>query len=76
MANLAPLVIFAFNRPNHLAQVIDSLTVNELAKETDVIFFCDGARNQEDVEKISAIKTYLEKISVSGFFKSVKVTQK
>ena len=33
----APIVLFCYNRPNHLKQVVESLQNNSLAKESDLI---------------------------------------
>lgn len=41
---LAPIVIFTYNRPNHLRQVIDALSQNELAPESVLYIYCDGAK--------------------------------
>lgn len=53
VANLAPIVIFAFNRPEHLQRTLDALAANTLAAESDV-FYCDGLRNGGDAQKIDA----------------------
>ena len=42
---LSPVVIFAYNRPNHLKKLLNSLQDNELSNETDVVIFVDCAAN-------------------------------
>lgn len=42
---LAPIAIFAFNRPDHLRKLIDSLKQNDEFEESLVFVFVDGPRN-------------------------------
>ena len=55
MRNLAPIVVFAFNRPDVLKATLDSLKDNQLAKDSDLYIFIDGPRNSDDVEKIEKV---------------------
>lgn len=55
MKNLAPIVVFAFNRPDVLKTTLDSLKDNLLAKDSDLYIFIDGPRNDDDVEKIEKV---------------------
>ncbi len=71
--NSAPLVIFAYNRPLHLKQVVEAVASNDLADQTNVIFFCDGARNEKDEIKVAEVKNYLESIKDSKIFKSIAI---
>lgn len=48
---LAPIVIFAFNRPDVFQQLIDSLKKNPEFKESDVYVYIDGARENKVGEK-------------------------
>ena len=40
----APVIIFAFNRPNALKNTVQSLLQNEEAKKSDLYIFVDGPR--------------------------------
>lgn len=64
---LAPIVIFAFNRPNALRNTIQSLLKNEEAKESDLYIFVDGARlnKKGDQEKVNAVQDYVK--GIKGF---------
>lgn len=42
--NPAPIVVFAYDRPDHLSQTLASLAGNDLAGESVLFVFCDGAR--------------------------------
>ena len=69
MKELAPIAIFAYNRPDHLKKVIESLIENDKAKDSDVIFFCDGPRSDSDKEKAKEIKDYID--NLQNIFKSI-----
>ena len=54
--NLAPVVVFAFNRSDLLKNTLDSLKTNPLANETNLYIFIDGPRNDADTDKINQVK--------------------
>ena len=62
---LAPILVFAYNRPDHLKQTIASLLKNPLAKSSVLYAFSDGAKTDFEIEKINEVRDYLRK--VSGF---------
>ena len=41
---IAPIIIFAFNRPHHLKNTLEALQRNSLAAQSDLFIYCDGAR--------------------------------
>lgn len=48
---LAPIIVFAYNRPQLLRQTLESLSNNHLAEESDLFIFCDGPKeNVNDIE--------------------------
>ncbi|WP_428687916.1 glycosyltransferase family 2 protein [Roseibium sp.] len=46
--DLAPVALFAFNRPEHTRQTLEALAANDLAPETRLTVFLDGSRDEED----------------------------
>jgi hypothetical protein len=48
MFNPAPVVVFAFNRPTHLKNLLASLSANRYAEATSVVVYLDGPRNDFD----------------------------
>ena len=40
----APIIVFAYDRPDHLRQTLAALAGNDLAAESVLYVFCDGAR--------------------------------
>ena len=61
---LAPIIVFAFNRPRALKNTIQSLLQNKEAKDSDLYIFVDGARSNkpEEGEKVKAVQEYVKKI--------------
>ena len=53
---LAPIAIFAFNRPVHLQRTLDALAANSLACQSHVTIFCDGPRNDAERGKTDAVR--------------------
>lgn len=41
---LAPIIVFAYDRPDHLSQTLSALSQNDLAAESILYVYCDGAR--------------------------------
>lgn len=62
---LAPVVAFAYKRPDHLQAMIDSLLRNPEAQQTHVRIYCDAARKPEDEEGVQAVREYVA--SIRGF---------
>jgi len=67
MKQLAPIILFVYNRPNHLKNTIESLLKNELAKESELYIFADGAKNDFDKQNVDLVRKYINQIS--GFKK-------
>ena len=44
MMQLAPIVVFAYDRPDHLSRTLDALSKNDLAKDSVLYVYCDGIR--------------------------------
>ena len=43
--NLAPIVLFVYNRPWHTKQTVEALQKNELAKDSELFIYSDEAKN-------------------------------
>jgi len=52
----APLVVFAYNRPLHLARVLTALAKNPESSCSELYIFCDGARSEADAEAVAAAR--------------------
>ena len=64
----APVIIFAFNRPDHLRRCIDSILINKQSQFTDFWVFVDGPRNLDDKKKIAKVTNLLRNyIKIKNF---------
>jgi hypothetical protein len=54
--NLAPVILFVYNRPEHTQKTLEALQQNHLSEQTDLYIFCDGAKS-------NASEIQLEKIA-------------
>ncbi len=72
MNNLAPIVVFVYNRVEHTKLTIEKLKENLLAKESNLYIFSDGPKKESDIEKIEEIRKYIN--NISGF-KSIKIIE-
>ena len=70
--NLAPVVLFCYNRPWHLRQTIESLQLNTLSAQSELIIYSDGPKRQSDEASIVEIRKYIS--SIDGF-KSIKTVE-
>ena len=52
---LAHIVVFAFNRPDHLQRTMSALAANTLAAESSITVFCDGPRSAAEKERTDAV---------------------
>ncbi|UKT63316.1 glycosyltransferase [Pedobacter mucosus] len=73
MQNLAPIALFVYNRPQHTLRTIKFLQQNELAADSRLYIFSDGAKTPQDDEKVAEVRDIINK--VDGF-KSVKIIQR
>ena len=65
MKDLAPILLFAYNRPKHVERAIASLLQNEEAAASDLYVFSDAARTAEDAEAVARVRKVIE--GIRGF---------
>lgn len=64
MNNLAPIIVFCYNRPEHLEQTLDALSRNELADQSTLYIYCDGPKESASSEmrqKIAEVRQVARK---------------
>lgn len=64
---LAPICLFVYSRLDETKLTVESLQKNILANESELFIFSDGAKNNDVVEKVRAVREYIHKIE--GFSK-------
>lgn len=55
MSNLAPIVLFVYNRPWHTEQTLNALMQNKLANESALYIYADGAKRNATKETLDNI---------------------
>lgn len=70
---LAPVILFAYNRPNHIKRTIESLLKNKEANETDLFIFSDAAKKEEDKFNVKQVRQYLSTVDQ---FQSVTIIER
>jgi hypothetical protein len=71
---LAPVAIFAYNRPKYLKLCLESLKANNLSKETQVYFFIDYIKSKKDLKKNTKVKKIIN--SINFFKKKIIIKRK
>ena len=59
--NFSPIIIFVYNRLYHLDTLFNSLQKNDLFKNSKVVVFSDGPKNEIDKDKIDKVRELLKK---------------
>ena len=71
MTDLAPVVIFTYNRPWHTQQTLEALQKNQLANESELFIYSDAPKNNDDVENVISVRKYIK--TLDGFKKIKKL---
>ncbi|OHD24230.1 MAG: hypothetical protein A2086_11760 [Spirochaetes bacterium GWD1_27_9] len=71
--NLAPIVLFVYNRLSHTKKTIEYLKKNFLASKSDLFIYSDGAKTDNDNLKVEELRNYLK--TIDGF-KEVNITER
>lgn len=72
--NLAPIVLFTYNRLKHTRETINSLKKNIYAKESKLYIYTDAPANEELIETVKSVRDYLK--SIDGFQSVIIVERK
>ena len=70
---LAPIIVFSYDRPDHLRKTLNSLSNNIYAEESDLFIFCDGAKDNASELQVNRILENRNVAQATRGFKSVKV---
>lgn len=70
---LAPIALFAYNRPLHLRRTVEALAENALAGKSELFVFLDGPREESDRVLSDEIRKYVSSLSA---FRSVSLVER
>jgi len=65
MKKYAPVVVYTYNRPEHLKKTIAALQANHLAVDTDIFVVSDGPKDECTKSHVNEIREYVD--SIEGF---------
>ena len=68
--SLAPITLFCYNRPIHLANTLNSLKMNYLSSDSELFVFSDGPKNKADELRVQEVRNVLRN---SSGFNSIKI---
>lgn len=71
---LAPIIFFVYNRPEHTAKALKSLARNTCASESELFIFCDGPKNEADLQKVNLARQATKQ--AIGRFKRVTIHER
>ena len=77
--NLAPIILFAYNRADYLRITLTRLGQNVLANQSVLYLFCDGVKpnaSDEQKQKVLNARTVAQEIAVVPTFKEVHVIER
>ena len=66
----APIIIFVYNRVNHIKKLIESLEKNPEAINSEVFIFSDGPKDSTVVE-VEEVRSYIDTLKNDKKFKNV-----
>ncbi|MCW9065076.1 MAG: glycosyltransferase, partial [Ignavibacteriaceae bacterium] len=62
MDNLAPIILFVYNRPEHTKRTVESLLKNTLVSRSNLFIFSDAAKNDKDFKNVEEVRNYIRTI--------------
>ena len=71
--DLAPVVLFVYNRPEHTRKTIEALQKNFFARNSELFIFSDGPKNEDAKENVEKTREYIR--TIEGF-KNVTIIER
>ena len=72
---LAPIIVFAYDRPEHLRRTIEALAKNMFAGESELYIYCDGPKADATDERKQHIRQTREVAHAADGFKEIHVVE-
>lgn len=61
MNNIAPVILFVYNRPDHTIKTLSALENNILADQTTLYIYSDAAKNEKSVPAVTEVRKIINK---------------
>lgn len=71
--NLAPIILFVYNRPKYVRRGIASLLANELAAESELYIYADAPKDESQAQAVKEVREYIH--TIRGF-KQVHIVER
>jgi hypothetical protein len=71
--DLAPIILFVYNRPEHTRRTLAALAANPLAAESDLIIYADGPKKPEHQGSVQAVRDLLR---TANGFRSIEIVER
>lgn len=71
----APIVLFVYNRPYHTRRTLEALSRNELATQSDLFIFADGAKENALPEQLLQIEETRKVIREKQWCRNVEIIE-
>lgn len=71
---LAPVLLFVYNRPEHVKRTLAALEQNILAKESELFIYSDAARSPQDEASVAEVRKIIR--TALPFFKQVNIIER
>jgi len=75
-SEVAPIALFAFDRPSHLEQTLTALAENPQAQESDLTIFSDGPRSDADSPSVRQVREIARAWTTKGAFHRVSIIER
>jgi hypothetical protein len=69
----APILLFVYNRPEHVRRNIQALLKNELAAESELFIYSDAAKDETSQATVKEVRAFIR--SIQGF-KKITITER
>lgn len=71
--NYAPILLFVYNRPEHVRQTVKALLANPLASESDLFIYSDAPKDDSCREQVTEVRSFIHQIQG---FRSITITER
>lgn len=75
MNNLAPIIVFCYNRPWHIEQTLEALSRNELSDQSILYIYCDGPKTDASAEQLQKIAEVRQVVRKRQWCKEVHIVE-